>query len=180
MNRSTDSEKRDCPHGTLILGLGNTLLGDEGVGVHVVRHLQDMGPDLEGVKLLDGGTLSFVLAGPIEEAENLIVIDAAQLDCVPGTVRLFEGEDMDRFVLSGRHSSVHEVSLSDLLVIAHLSDRLPRRRALIGVQPAIVDWSDTLTEPVASAMVVACDLVQGLLTRWTGVVEPSRQRHYHN
>ena len=165
LKERSDRQAGDCPDTTLILGLGNTLLGDEGVGVHVVRHLQDMGPALEGVKLLDGGTLSFILAGPIEEAENLIVIDAAQLDCAPGTVRLFEGEDMDRFVLSGRHSSVHEVSLSDLLVIAHLSGRLPRRRALIGVQPELIDWSDTLTEPVANAIAVACDLVQGLLRR---------------
>lgn len=146
------------------------------MGVHVVRHLQNMGLALESVKLLDGGTLSFILAGPIEEAENLIVIDAAQLDCAPGTVRLFEGEDMDRFVLSGRHSSVHEVSLSDLLVIAHLSGRLPRRRALIGVQPELIDWSDTLTEPVANAIAVACDRVQGLLTRWTEVRRPVSQK----
>ena len=69
---------------TLVLGLGNTLLGDEGAGVYAIRALQDRHAGLADVEFLDGGTLSFTLAGPIEEAGNLIVIDAAQLQDRPG------------------------------------------------------------------------------------------------
>jgi hydrogenase maturation protease len=153
-------------HKTLVLGLGNTLLGDEGAGVHAVRYLRAACPDLGDVELLDGGTLSFVLAGPIAEADNLIVIDAAQLHSPPGTLRCYEGADMDRFVRDGRMRSVHEVSLSDLLVIAELSGELPRRRALIGIQPQHIDWSDALTEPVSKALPEACAQVRELLRRW--------------
>lgn len=151
---------------TLILGLGNTLLGDEGVGVHTIHRLRQASMDLGDVELLDGGTLSFILAGPIEEADELIVIDAAQLDSEPGTVRFFKEADMDDFVLSKKNTSVHEVSLSDLLVITHLSGQLPQRRALIGIQPERIDWSDTLTDSVAQAIPSACDLIHELLCQW--------------
>ncbi len=158
---------------TLILGLGNTLLGDEGVGVHIIHRLQQKSSvnagDLRNVELLDGGTLSFVLAGPIEEADELIVIDAAQLDSDPGTVRIFNGADMDEFILSKKNRSVHEVSLSDLLIIAHLSDQLPQRRALIGIQPERIDWSDTLSDSVAKAVPSACELVRETLCQWCRV-----------
>jgi len=151
---------------TLVLGLGNTLLGDEGVGIYAVRALLERHPGLEDVEFLDGGTLSFTLAGPIEEADNLIVIDASQLQEPPGSVRLFEGEDMDRFLGSHRKSSVHEVSLMDLMAIAHLAEALPARRALIGIQPEYLDWSDAPTEAVARAIPFACDMAMDLIVRW--------------
>lgn len=151
---------------TLVLGLGNTLLGDEGAGVYAVRTLQQQYPELTDVEFLDGGTLSFTLAGPIEEADNLIVIDATQLKQQPGAVRLFEGEEMDRFLGSNRKSSVHEVSLMDLMAIAYLVEALPVRRALIGIQPAYLDWSDAPTDAVARAVPVACDFAMGLIKRW--------------
>jgi len=152
---------------TLILGLGNTLLGDEGVGVHSVNRLQQEKSPSRDVVLMDGGTLSFVLAGPIEEAGSLIVIDAAQLGSPPGSVQVFEGAEMDRFVANSRHKSVHEVTLFDLLTIAHLSGDLPSRRALIGVQPEHIDWSDSLSTSVAAAVPKVCDSVRDVLLRWT-------------
>ena len=151
---------------TLILGLGNTLLGDEGVGVYSIHYLREACPDLGVVDLVDGGTLSFALAGPIAEADALIVIDAAQLDGAPGSLRCYEGSDMDAFVRDGRLHSAHEISLSDLLAIARLTEELPRRRALIGIQPQRTDWSESLTDPVRKALPKVCDQVRELLHRW--------------
>ncbi len=151
---------------TLVLGIGNTLLGDEGIGVHVVDRLRRQPAPPADVDFIDGGTLSFVLAEPIEAAESLIVIDAAQLGAAPGTVQIFEGTDMDRFVTNNKHSSVHEVSLYDLLTITLLAGGLPSRRALIGVQPGIIDWSDRLSPPVAAAVPDLCTTVENLLARW--------------
>ena len=151
---------------TVILGLGNTLLGDEGVGVRAARFLQAEYPELRSVEVLDGGTLSFTLAGPIEAADRLIVIDAAELHSAPGTIRSYESSDMDRFVICKKKSSVHEVSLADLLLIAHLTGHLPRHRALIGIQPGSIDWSDTLSEPVKQAIPVACEQALKLMARW--------------
>jgi len=156
---------------TLVLGLGNTLLADEGIGVHALEHLRQhikqSSPDLENcIELLDGGTLSFTLAAAIEDSAQLIVIDATRLDATPGTVRVFEGEAMDRFLGSGKRSSVHEVSLLDLMAVAALSGHLPRQRALIGIQPENIDWSDTPTKAVSQALPAVSDHVIDLVQRW--------------
>lgn len=152
---------------TLILGIGNTLLSDEGVGVHVVRHLAAHHGDEPDLTFLDGGTLSFTLAGDIADHDFLIVVDAARLDAPPGTVRCFEDEAMDRY-LGRAQMSVHEVGLSDLMDMARLSDTLPRRRALVGIQPALLDWGDAPTAEVAPAVPEAARLVLGLVRRWRG------------
>jgi hydrogenase maturation protease len=70
---------------TLVLGLGNVIMSDEGVGVHVVRRLEKHGlPD--GVECLDGGTGGFILLEPLQNAERVILIDAAADGNPPGTV----------------------------------------------------------------------------------------------
>ncbi len=157
---------------TLILGIGNTLLADEGTGIHMLDYLQRHYPELPDVTCLDGGTLSFTLAPYIEDTDNLIVIDAAELDAAPGTIELLTGEDMDRFAGKTKRS-VHEVSLGDLLAIAHLTDTLPENRALIAVQPKNVDWGHCLSNPVKQALPEAAGYVLELLQRWTSVGEPS-------
>ncbi|WP_455384478.1 HyaD/HybD family hydrogenase maturation endopeptidase [Acidihalobacter prosperus] len=151
---------------TLVLGLGNTLLGDEGVGVYAVQRLEQALADARGVRCLDGGTLSFTLAGPIEDCHRLVVIDAAELHEEPGSTRVFEGEEMDRHVGAGGKRSVHEVSLADLLAIACLAGRLPDQRALIGIQPEFVDWSDTPTAAGLRGIETACTLALDLIRRW--------------
>jgi len=151
---------------TLVLGLGNTLLGDEGAGVHAIRYLAEPSRALPDVDYLDGGTLSFTLAGAIEDADHLIVIDAAELHAAPGTVQVFEGAAMDEFLGRNRKASVHEVSLMDLLAIARLTDSLPARRALIGIQPQYLDWADAPTPAVAEAIPAAGDAALRLLRDW--------------
>lgn len=151
---------------TLVLGIGNSLLADEGVGIHVIRALEGVFGPADGVELLDGGTLSFTLAGPIGEAQALIVVDAAQIRQTPGSMQVFEGEAMDRFLLGNRKSSVHEVGLVDLMSIAKLTDCWPARRALVAIQPAKVDWGDAPTAEVAAAMPRACERIRALIGEW--------------
>lgn len=151
---------------TVILGIGNTLLADEGVGVHVVNRLQAEDALGDGIDFVDGGTLSFLLAGAIEDASKLIVVDAAEMDAPPGAVRVYEAEQMDFFLGSNRKRSVHEVGLLDLMAIAHLAGRLPARRALIAIQPGQVDWSEEPSAPVARAIPEACVSAREILQRW--------------
>jgi hydrogenase maturation protease len=148
---------------TLVLGLGNRLLSDDGVGVEVLGHLEE--DRLGDVLVLDGGTLSFTLAGHIARCPRLIVIDAAVMGTAPGTVRIFEGAAMDR-QLGGRGKSVHEVSLMELMDMARLTDSLPDPRALVGIEPALVDWGDGLSAPVSAAVPRAVDAVRKLIRRW--------------
>jgi hydrogenase maturation protease len=151
---------------TLVLGIGNTLLRDEGAGIHAIRLLAEQTAGRPDIELMDGGTLSFSLAGAIEDADQLIVIDAAQLEDTPGATRVFEGEQMDAFVGSNRKRSVHEVGLIDLLMIARLADHLPQRRALIGIQPMEIDWGEYPSPPVAAALPEACIQALQLIEAW--------------
>jgi hydrogenase maturation protease len=153
-------------HKTLILGIGNVLLRDEGAGVFAIRQLADLAAQRDDIELMDGGTLSFSLAGAIEDADNLIVIDAAQYDGEPGTTKVFVGEQMDEFIGGNRKCSVHEVSLIDLMAIALLAGQLPRQRALIGIQPQTIEWGDTPSLPVSAAIQLACDQAMQLVAEW--------------
>ena len=150
---------------TLVLGIGNTLLSDEGAGIHVLRHLETRIPRQAEVTLLDGGTLSFTLAAAIAEHEALVVVDAAELGAEPGRVACFEGSAMDRF-LGTRKRSAHEVGLLDLLDMARLTGDLPSQRALVAVQPASLDWGTRPTAAVAAAIPRAGQAVLDLLRRW--------------
>jgi hydrogenase maturation protease len=161
-------EAHGPPASTLILGIGNTLLRDEGVGVLAARTLAGIMAGNDSIRCMDGGTLSFTLAGPIEEAEELIVIDAAEMQTEPGAVRVFENEAMDEFLGANRKRSVHEVGLIDLMIIAQLTDRVPPRRALIAVQPGEVDWGETLTAGVHAALPRVCEAARELIRRWRG------------
>jgi len=151
---------------TLVLGIGNTLLSDEGAGVHAIHYLQAHHAGLPETEFIDGGTLSFTLAGLIEQAQNLIVIDAAQLHAHAGTVKTFVGSAMDHFLSHNRKSSVHEVSLMDLLSIATLTDQLPPQRALVGIQPQSIDWGEKPSAEVQAAIPVACAEVVSLIEAW--------------
>ena len=159
------------PASTLVLGIGNLLLTDEGAGTHLLRYLMDHHHDLPDVRFLDGGTLGFTLAASIGQSERLIVLDAAELGAAPGTVRVFEGEAMDR-QLGSAGISVHEVGLVDLMDMAKLSGHLPKRRALVGIQPrTIADWGDHPTEPVVAALPEAAEAVVAVVERWRGETE---------
>lgn len=150
---------------TLILGIGNTLLSDEGVGIHVIDHLRGRASARPDLHLIDGGTLSFTLAESIGAHPRLVVVDAARLHGAPGTVAVFEGEAMDAR-LRGALQSVHEVGLSDLMDMARLTDTLPSRRALVGIEPDCLDWGETPTPRVAAAVPVAARAVLELVDRW--------------
>ena len=151
---------------TLVLGIGNTLLSDEGVGVHVINALSRQGQLHESVTLMDGGTLSFTLAEPIESCDQLIVVDASEIKTPPGEVRVFENEAMDAFITSGNKKSVHEVGLVDVMSIVMLSGNLPQKRALVGIQPEILDWGEQPTPAVQQAIPIACEQIKQLIEKW--------------
>lgn len=159
------------PATTLILGIGNTLLSDEGVGIHVLEYLRLHETTRTDVELLDGGTLSFTLAETIGSHPRLVVVDAARVAGPPGTVQVFEGEAMDER-LRGGLQSVHEVGLSDLMDIARLTDSLPDRRALVGIHPQSMEWGERPTPEVAAAVPAAARAVLDIVARWNAGAGP--------
>ncbi len=152
----------DRQSGTLVIGIGNNLLTDDGAGIHVINRLSQRNLP-EDVELLDGGTLGFTLLENIETAARLIVVDAAQLHAEPGTVQVLRNAEMDDYLGGSTRSSVHEVNLLDMMVAARFRGRLPDEYALVGIQPAKVDWGSNPTEVVDQAVDRAADLIESML-----------------
>jgi hydrogenase maturation protease len=149
----------------LVLGLGNALMGDDGIGPRAVAALADHGPR-QGVEIVDGGTCGLSLLPAIESCAGLIVIDAAATGAAPGTVSVFEGAAMDA-ALRGAKTTAHEVALADLMDAAHVTVGRPARRALIGVAPARVALGLEPTGAVAAALPRILAEAEALIERWT-------------
>jgi hydrogenase maturation protease len=150
---------------TLVLGIGNTLLGDDGVGVRIVESLRG-DADMAQRALVDGGTLSFSLLSQLEDAEAMLVVDAANLGAAAGTVRVYESDAMDQFIRRAGPRSVHEVGLADVMDMARLHGCLPPQRALVCVQPDRIEWSEKLSPVVEAATAHARQQIRELLSRW--------------
>lgn len=152
------------PARIVVLGVGNLLLSDDGVGIHVTRILEEEGVP-EGVALRDGGTIGLTLLTEIDAECGLIAIDAMEMHAAPGTLRVYEDAAMTEILQGARHSA-HEVALSDLIQAADLSGAGPARRALVAVQPATTEWGLQPTDAVAAAMPGAVAAIRGLIGRW--------------
>jgi hydrogenase maturation protease len=133
---------------TLILGIGNLILKDEGIGVHVVRALEGKNLPPE-VDLIDGGTATVDLLSIIYESERIIVIDALKAGGEPGTIYRFLPEDL--MGTSDRPLSLHQLGLLDVL---GMSRQLGGNAAvvIIGVEPKEISWGLELTEELQAAV----------------------------
>jgi len=132
----------------LILGIGNLLLSDEGVGVHAVRCLseRELPP---GVEVLDGGTSGADLVDHLEGRTKVVVIDAASGDGPPGTVYRCEAREL---IEQEGALSLHEFGLADSL---HMAERLgcaPQRVVVLGVQPATMEPGLELSPDVSAVL----------------------------
>jgi hydrogenase maturation protease len=149
----------------LVLGIGNSLLQDEGIGIHLLRFMQKYFSTFPDVTYLDGGTLSFTLASEIEEHDHLLVLDAVELHAKPGTLCCYENEAMDRFLGTAKRSA-HEVGLLDLMDIARLTGHLPQHRALVGIQYQTFGWGEQPTLKVKHNIPLAGRLAANVLQKW--------------
>jgi len=146
----------------LILGLGNLLLQDEGVGIHVVRALEagQAGPLPPSVQTLDGGTGGFQLVGEIQESEHVIMIDATLDGKPPGTVTLLEPRYASDFPPL---LSAHEVGLRDMIESMMLTGDVPRIHLITISAANINEIGMELTPAVEAAIPEVIAIIKTLL-----------------
>jgi hydrogenase maturation protease len=124
-----------------VVGVGNLLLKDEGIGIHVVRALQESSlPD--GVVAIDGGTSPDVL-DYLEPADKLVIIDAAEAGGVPGAIYRFRPDDLT--LETGEAISLHELGLVSSLKMMSLLGKTPPEVIIIGIQPKEIEWGMELS-----------------------------------
>ncbi len=139
-----------------IIGVGNVLLSDEGVGVHAARHLLTRQLP-EDVLVLDGGTEGLGLMDAIVGLQRLVVIDAVRGGGEPGTVYCFDWEQLQPGIGPRPMTTAHQVSLADVFTHVSLVAEVPRT-SIVGVEPATLDHSLTLSAGVQAQLDRVCDL----------------------
>lgn len=143
---------------TLVLGLGNTIMSDDGVGPKVIEILRQTADLPDFVKLLDGGTLGLDLLPYLEGTVRLIIVDAVEIGKEPGTVVRLAGDEVP--IALETKLSPHQMGMKDLLAVARLMGDLPDEIVLIGIQPLLLEMGTELTLPVAAALPELVALVQ--------------------
>jgi len=166
----------------VVLGIGNVLLGDDGVGVHVVRELERrvrVGEALlpPGARLVDGGTRGADLAPFLASARAAIVVDALDDGGIPGTIAVLDGAAIDGMTAPagaraeeaggwpGSAAGPAADGLRGLLATMRVAGATPGAVSLVGIRPAVLDVGLELSRPVAAALLGAADAVLEELTR---------------
>lgn len=133
----------------VIIGIGNVLLMDEGIGVHTINELEKY--DLPGnLEIYDGGTGGFKLVDLMHGASIVIFIDAVETGKVPGTVTIFKPEDV-RSIYPKKRYSLHDTDLLEVIKMAELLDNPPVIE-IVGIQPKTINYGTTLSQELKDSM----------------------------
>ena len=155
---AVDSEEGapSSPPKIVILGVGNILLSDEGVGVHVANELMKMELPPE-VSVVEGGTDGFRLLNVITEADLLIVIDAIKGGADPGSIYRFDIDDI-RNCPSGFKTSVHQIGILEVIDLSELIGKKPHT-TIIGIEPKSLEMGMELTPEIRSKIPRIIELI---------------------
>jgi len=139
----------------LVLGLGNILLSDEGVGVKAVEELQNRYDCSDAVEIVDGGTMGIELLPYFEERSHILIIDAVKSGCEPGTITRIE----DPPAYFSSKTSPHQIGLADVMGVAVITDIMPQNITLFGIEPKQFSTGLSLSTEVARNLSRLVDLV---------------------
>jgi hydrogenase maturation protease len=163
----------------LVLGLGNLLLQDEGVGMRAVERLQECYEFPEEVELLDGGVLGLNLLAYLENVSRVLIIDAVESSTSPAVApgTLIRLEDAQIPASIGLKLSPHQVGLSELLALARLQGFTFEKVVLWGLQPHVTSTGLELSPAVAAQLDVLIQNVVRELRSW-GLQIRVKEKHY--
>ena len=165
MSGYLDCLRASEPAPILVLGLGNTLLSDDGVGPVLLGHLSSFAQHWQGqVEFVDGGTQGLALLGRLSGRRALIIVDAVKTGAPPGTVHRMTLAEL-RGANPGRADSAHEGNAGALLAAAQLVDELPDHLFVVGVEPEKIATGHGLSDAVKRALPEASEEVHQLLTQ---------------
>jgi hydrogenase maturation protease len=171
---------QDAGERIIVLGLGNLLRRDEGLGVRAAQRLHERYDLPESVQVVDGGTLGLDLLCYLEDADRVLILDAALTEGPPGTMLRLADEDVPAFF--GIRASPHEIGVADLLALTKLRGTTPRHVVVLGMQPEALELGWDLSEAVASHLETLVEAVADELSRMGVAVqerEPSAKEAAH-
>ena len=149
----------------VVLGLGNILLSDEGLGLHAMQLLRDQIDSSMGVEFVDGGVLGLDLLPLVETTSHMLVIDAIDAGLSPGSLVELIDDQIPRF--AGIRLSQHQLGFQEVLGVAQFRGWVPGHLHLVGVQPASIQLGLELSAPVTQVLPQAVNRAKEVLAGWT-------------
>lgn len=131
-----------------IIGIGNTVMGDDGAGVKVLQHLPDELPG--GVSIIELATGGMTLLHKFENLDMAIICDAVDFNGQPGEIRVFRPEEVDSIKTLGY--SLHDIDILKVLELAKKLGQLPEKVFIAAIQPVNVEFSETLSPEVEASL----------------------------
>jgi hydrogenase maturation protease len=156
----------------LVLGIGNLMRTDDGIGVRVVQLIEERYRFPEQVTVMDGGTLGLDLLPWIEDAQRLLIIDAVDTGAPPGTLVRLTGAEIPQALEV--KLSPHQLGLRDLLTVASLLGQAPGETVLWGVQPESVEMALQLSPPVEAQLEPLVEKLLEELAAWGISIPPMK------
>lgn len=150
--------------GALVIGVGSPLMGDDGLGLAALEALRAgwmFEPELE---LMDGGTWGMNLLPFIETVPHVLILDAIRAGGEPGGFVRLEDDEIPRFFAT--KLSPHQIDLKEVLALAELRGTLPESTIVLGLEPAVVEMSASLSEAVRAGLPALVTRVLEQLERW--------------
>lgn len=158
----------------LVLGVGNILMQDEGVGVRVLEWLQAHYTPPPDVKLVDGGTMGLDLLHYLQGIDHLLILDAVESGHPPGQITTLTGEDVPAFL--GMKISPHQIGVQDLLATAQLMGYTPPEIVILGVQPDWLSVGLDMSPAVAAQVEPLARMAVNRLEQWGYRLQPANGR----
>lgn len=156
----------------LVIGVGSPLMADDGLGLAALEALR-MGWTFEpALELMDGGTWGMNLLPFIESAARVLFLDAIRAGGQPGAFIRLEGNEIPRFFAT--KLSPHQIDLKEVLALAELRGTLPEQTIVAGLEPAVIEMSASLSEPVTTGLPVLLEHVIEQLESWGYRASPTR------
>lgn len=149
---------------SLVIGLGNPLMGDDGLGIAALTALQERWAFDADVELVDGGTWGMNLLHLIEGSDRVLFLDAINAGMEPGSLIVIERDRLPRFFAT--KLSPHQIDLREVLAITELRGTLPAEAVAIGLQPARVEMSVALTPVLQRRLPALLSAVRKRLQAW--------------
>ncbi|MCS7163790.1 MAG: HyaD/HybD family hydrogenase maturation endopeptidase [Thermodesulfovibrio sp.] len=147
-----------------VIGVGNILMQDEGVGPKVVEILKSSYKFEPEIEIIDGGTLGLDLLPYIEKYKKVIIVDVVDFGKEPGFIKVLKGEEIPPYLKT--KLSVHHVGIQDLLEVARLLGIMPKELVLVGIQPQSIDLGLDLTPILVDKLKELINEILLILKKW--------------
>ena len=148
----------------VVLGLGNPLMSDEGIGVYIVERLQKQAAKFPDVEFIDAGTGGMNVLHLIANRKKAVIVDCALMGQALGTIRRFTPQDV-KSVKQVSHFSLHDVDILKVLELSRQLDECPPEVIIFGIEPAKIEQGDTLSPELAAQICEYVKIISQLLTQ---------------